>query len=391
MLLPGLDRTGSGATVPLNDDIGNAGLTTITSEDRRQMVESVRRLLADRHGEAVVRKTMETPSGIDEGVWRLLVELGLPGLVIAPEYEGLGGGAIEAEAIMEEAGAALLSAPLLSGWMAAALIEAADDTAAKARLLPQIARGAIASVAFTGDAGSWTPEGVAISATQGGNGWMLNGTASFVLHGQNAEILLAIARTPDGYGVFEVTSDASGLKTEALPTFDRTLRLARLTFDGVAATQLGSGGWDAVDTMLKLALVALAGEQAGGAKRVLEFTTRYAKERIQFGRPIGSFQAIKHMAANLLLETESAISVARAAAAALANDAKDADELVALAAFTCADAYNKVTADAVQMHGGIAFTWAHPAHLYLRRARADKQLFGDSDHYRERYLQALGA
>ncbi len=366
-------------------------MTTITAEDRRAMVESVRRLLSDKHGEAVVRKTMETASGIDDGVWKLLVELGVPGLIIAPEYEGLGGSAIEAEAIMEEAGAALLAAPLLSGWMAAALVEAAGDVSAKTRLLPQLARGAIAAVALTGDAGTWTPDSVAVTASESGNGWMLNGTASFVLHGQSAEIVLAVAKTKDGFGVFEIARDAKGLAVSSLPTFDRTLRLAKMTFDTVPASRLGDAGWSAVETMLKLALVALAGEQAGGARRVLEITTKYAKERIQFGRPIGSFQAIKHMAANLLLETESAISVARAAAAALANGANDADELIALAAFTCADAYNKVTADAIQMHGGIAFTWAHPAHLYLRRARADKQLFGNSDHYRERYLQALGA
>jgi alkylation response protein AidB-like acyl-CoA dehydrogenase len=366
-------------------------LSTITSEDRKAMTESVRRLLADKHSEAVVRRTMETPSGIDDASWKLLVELGLPGLIIPQEHDGLGGGPIEAEAIMEEAGSVLLGAPLLAGWMAASLIDATGDGAAKARLLPRLSAGGVASVALTGDAGSWKADGVALSAAQAGNGWTLSGTASFVLHGQNAELLLAVARTSDGFGIFEVAHDAGGLQIASLPTFDRTLRLARLTFDNVSAVKLGTAGWDAVAKVLDFALVALAGEQAGGARRVLEFTTQYAKERHQFGRAIGSFQAIKHMAANLLLETESAISVARAAAVALANDAPDASELVALAAFTCADAYNKVTADATQMHGGIAFTWAHPAHLYLRRARADGQLFGASDYHRERYLKALGA
>jgi alkylation response protein AidB-like acyl-CoA dehydrogenase len=366
-------------------------LTTITSEDRKAMTESVRRLLADKHGEAVVRRAMETPSGIDDASWKMVVELGLPGLVIPQEYDGLGGGPIEAEAIMEEAGSALFGAPLLAGWMAAALIDAAGDDAAKARLLPGLAAGRLATVALTSDAGTWTADGVAVSAKQAGNGWTLSGNASFVLHGQNAELVLVVANTPDGAGIFELARDANGLQIASLPAFDRTLRISRLTFDNAPATRLGHAGWDAVEKVLDFALVALAGEQAGGARRVLEITTQYAKERHQFGRAIGSFQAIKHMAANLLLETESAISVARAAAAALANNAPDADELVALAAFTCADAYNKVTADAIQMHGGIAFTWAHPAHLYLRRARADGQLFGASDYHRERYLKALGA
>ncbi len=369
----------------------NAHSPTISAEDRAAMTESVRRLLADRHGEAVVRKTMETQSGIDEASWKDLVELGVTGLVIPEEYGGLGGGPVEAEAIMEEAGAALLGAPLLSNMMAAVLIDACGDEAAKRRLLPAIADGATAAIALTGDAGTWTQQGVTLQATQSGNAWQLRGSASFVLHAQNAAVLLAVAQTSDGHGIFELAPDAAGLTIASLPTFDRTLRLARLACDGASALRLGTAGWDAVEKTMKFALVALAGEQAGGARRVLEMTTQYAKSRIQFGRAIGSFQAVKHMAADLLLETESATSTARAAAAALATNARDADELVALAAFVCADAYSKVTADAIQMHGGIAFTWAHPAHLYLRRARADAQLFGTSSIYRERYLEALGA
>jgi alkylation response protein AidB-like acyl-CoA dehydrogenase len=142
---------------------------------------------------------------------------------------------------------------------------------------------------------------------------------------------------------------------------------------------------------MDLALVALAGEQAGGAQRVLDFTVEYAKTRIQFGRQIGSFQAIKHMAADLLLETESAISAARNAAAKLAQGSDKSGEAVSLAAFACADAFVKTAADGIQMHGGIAFTWEHPAHLYLKRARADAQLFGSPAYHRERYLEQLGA
>jgi alkylation response protein AidB-like acyl-CoA dehydrogenase len=202
---------------------------------------------------------------------------------------------------------------------------------------------------------------------------------------------MVVAKVDGGFGIFEVAKDADGMSAEVLPTFDRTQRMAKLSFDHVGAQRLGTAGWEAVQAMLDVALVGLAGEQAGGARRVLEFTTQYAKQRVQFGRSIGSFQAIKHMAADLLLESESATSAARAAATALANDAPDKDAAVALAAFACADAFSKVTADAVQMHGGIAFTWAHPAHLYLRRARADAQLLGNSAYHRERYLQALGA
>jgi alkylation response protein AidB-like acyl-CoA dehydrogenase len=178
-----------------------------------------------------------------------------------------------------------------------------------------------------------------------------------------------------------------------MPTFDHTLRLARIGFAGTQAHRLDATRpvWCAVRQALNLALVALAGEQAGGARRCLEFTVDYAKSRIQFGRAIGSFQAIKHMAADLLLETESAISAARNAASRLAEGAKDAEAAISLAAFACADAFTTTTAASIQMHGGIAFTWAHPAHLYLRRARADAQLFGTPAVHRERYLAQLGA
>jgi alkylation response protein AidB-like acyl-CoA dehydrogenase len=366
-------------------------MSAITLEDRVAMTESVQRLLTARNTETDVRRVMETPSGFDESLWRELVELGVTGLTVPAEYAGLGGSAIELERIMEVAGESLLPAPLLACSMAATLIEATGDEAAKQRLLPDIVGGRIATVALTGEAGTWTQESVGVVAKLSGTGWRLDGSASFVLHGANAELILVVAKTDDGFGIFELTKAADGLGIETLRTFDRTQRLAKLTFTRVTALRLGAAGWAPVQKMLDLALIALAGDQAGGARRVLQFTVDYAKQRVQFGRAIGSFQAIKHMAADLLLESESATSAARAAADALASKAPDADAAVALAAFACADAYSKVTADAVQMHGGIAFTWAHPAHLYLRRARADAQLFGASDYHRERYLRALGA
>jgi len=171
------------------------------------------------------------------------------------------------------------------------------------------------------------------------------------------------------------------------------LRLAQVVFADAPGRRLNAkvAAWDAAKQALDLALIALAGEQAGGARRCLEFTVDYAKSRIQFGRAIGSFQAVKHMAADLLLESESATSAARNAAARLAEGADDADAAISLAAFACADAFTTVTATSIQMHGGIAFTWVHPAHLYLRRARADAQLFGPPPVWRERYLQQLGA
>jgi alkylation response protein AidB-like acyl-CoA dehydrogenase len=365
-------------------------VASLSAEERTALRDAVTRLLADHSTEADVRRTMETAQGYDEKLWSQLAEMGVAGLVIDEAYGGAGAGPLELEAVMEAAGAGLLCAPLLgSGVLAAGLLQGLDDAEAKARLLPGMAAGTvIAAAALTGDAGSWSPEGVAMSASADG---ALGGHASYVIHGQNAGVLLVLANAPDGLAVFEVAADAAGVAVAALPTFDHTLRLARITFDGAPGRRLQGQAWPAVQAALDLALVALAGDQAGGAQRCLEFTVDYAKTRFQFGRAIGSFQAVKHMAADLLLESESAISAARNAAAKLADAAPDAEAAVALAAFACADAYARTTADAIQMHGGIAFTWEHPAHLYLRRARSGAQLFGASNLHRERFLKALEA
>jgi alkylation response protein AidB-like acyl-CoA dehydrogenase len=375
---------------------GEERVPAITAEDRVALADSLHRLLSDKSAEADVRRVMETPSGYDPELWRQLAEMGLVGLIIAEEYGGVGAGPVELERVMEQAGAALLCAPLLSsGVLAAGLLQALDDEAAKTRLLPAIADGSrIATVALTGAKGGWTAADVAVAAeARGDDVWALSGVASFVTDGQNADVILVVARRLDHLAVFEVEPAAVGLAIKPLPTFDHTRRLAEISFDAAPARKLATTApvWPAVEAALDLAGIALAGDEAGGARRALEMTVDYAKTRAQFGRLIGSFQAIKHMAADLLLESESAISAARHAAARLADGAADAGAAIALASFACADAYSAVTATAIQMHGGIAFTWAHPAHLYLRRARADAQLFGAAAQYRERYLKALGA
>ncbi len=369
-------------------------MATISAEELSALRDALHRLLADHATEADVRRVMETPAGYDPELWRQLAEMGVVGLIIDQAYGGAEAGPVELEAVMEEVGAALLCSPLLaSGVLAAEFLRALGDESAETRLLPRIANGSlIATVALTGERGDWTSEGAEIAAVRHGDDWRLSGTAAYVLHGQNAGVILAVAEGPGGALAFEVDPNAEGVAIEPMPTFDKTLRLARITFSDTEAFLLDPAVpvWDAVKQALDLSLVALAGEQAGGARRCLEFTVDYAKSRIQFGRAIGSFQAIKHMAADLLLETESAISAARDAAAVLARGAPEACATIALAAFACADAFVETAATSIQMHGGIAFTWAHPAHLYLRRARADAQLFGSPAFHRERFLQELG-
>lgn len=370
-------------------------MNTLSIEERTALRDAMHRLMQDANSEAQVRAVMDTEQGYDPQLWQQLAQMGITGLIVPEEFGGSGVGPLELEAIMEEAGSALLSAPLLaSSVVAAELIRALGDEALQQRLLPEIASGrSIVSAVLTDDSGTWNPTDIAIQAKQVDGQWQLSGRGNYVLHGQNADVLIVLAQADRSLTAFVVEADSPGLQVSALPTFDRTLRMASVDFAGVAASLVEHTGdvAAAVKRALDLGLVALAGEQAGGAQRVLEFTVEYAKTRIQFGRQIGSFQAIKHMAADLLVETESAVSAARDAAAALAEQRSNTAQAVSLAAFACADAYVKTTADSVQMHGGIAFTWEHPAHLYLRRARANAQLFGDSSYHREQYLQALGA
>lgn len=366
-------------------------MTAITIEERGAIRESFARLLSDQCSEEHVRRTMASDEGYDPALWQSMADMGIIGLVVDPEHGGIGAGPVELEMIMEEAGARLLPGPLLSSAvLAAGLVAASDDAGAKARLLPEIASGQrIATVALTGDTGSWTREGVMVRAEFEGDLGRLYGSASFVTAANVANTLLVVATTPAGLATFEVDPAAPGVGIEALESWDLTQRLSRVTFDAAPAVPLRGADEAAIEHALNLARIALAGEQAGAARQIFDVTIDYLKTRVQFGRPIGGFQAIKHMAADLLIEVESATSAARAAAQAIADDAPDREILVNLASFACADAFSEVAAAAIQMHGGIAFTWEHPAHLYLRRARADAQLFGSSDLYRERYVAAL--
>lgn len=366
---------------------------TISAAERTALREAVRDLLRDACTEQDVRKVMNSGDGFDRGLWRQLAELGVVGMLIDPGYGGSGLGSLELEAVTEETGAALLPSPFISsGVLAASLIQAAGSPEDQKRLLPGIASGeSIATVALTGKRGTWAPGGVDVTAGADG---ALTGGARYVTFGQAADIILVAARTADGIGVFEVAPDAPGFTRTAESVFDPTVRLSAFAFDRTPARRLGTAGWDAVQAALDLAVLALAGEQAGGARRILDITVEYLKTRIQFGRPIGSFQALKHFAADLLLEVESATSAARHAAAehaAAAGLPGAAAGAVALAGFTCAEAFETTALYAIQMHGGIGFTWEHPAHLFLRRARSGAQLFGGSRAHRERYLVSKGA
>ncbi|BBY81234.1 acyl-CoA/acyl-ACP dehydrogenase [Mycolicibacterium pulveris] len=363
---------------------------TISVAERAQLRAAVGELLREKCTEADVRRVMGTEEGFDRELWRRLAEQGLLGMLVDDEHGGLGFGALELEAVAEETGAALLPAPFIaSAVLTAALVRAAGSDDDKQRLLPGLADGtSIGTVAITGPSGSWTADSVDVRV---GADSALTGAAHYVTWGQVADVVLVVARSDDGIGVFEVAPDAEGFDRTAVTVFDPTVRLSTFTFADTPARRLGTAGWDAVQQALDYAVIACAGEQVGGARAIFDMTVDYLKTRVQFGRAIGSFQALKHMAADLLLELENATSAAQHAAAEMAAGSETVSGAIALAGFTCAEAYETVAMNAIQMHGGIAFTWEHPAHLYLRRARTGLQLFGDPRLHRERYLVAKGA
>jgi alkylation response protein AidB-like acyl-CoA dehydrogenase len=272
------------------------------------------------------------------------------------------------------------------------LIHSGDD-AAKKDFLPGIASGeTIATLAFTEPSGKWDEAGITMEATKSGDGYTLSGTKSFVLDGHTANLILVAARTNGAVSLFAVDADASGLTRTPLSTMDQTRKQAKLDFDNTPARLIGAEGqgWDVLSRVLDLAAVGLAAEQVGGAQECLEMAVQYAKDRVQFGRPIGSFQAIKHKCADMLLEVESAKSAAYYAGWCASELNDELPSVASLAKSYCSEAYFHTTAENIQIHGGIGFTWEHPAHLYFKRAKSSELLFGDPTYHRELLAQRIG-
>ena len=285
------------------------------SEEQEELRKVVRDFLNAKSDEGAVRELMETDSGYDPAVWSQMGEqMGLQGLIIPEEFGGSGYSYVELIVVLEEMGRRLLCAPYFATVALAAntLLHSGDD-AAKAEYLPGIASGeTIATLAFTEANGKWDESGITMPATGSGSDYTLTGEKMYVLDGTTAGLILVAARTAGGVSLFAVQGDAAGLTREGLSTMDQTRKQARLSFDGTPAKLIGTegGGWDVLSRVLDLAAVALAAEQVGGAQECLEMAVQYAKDRVQFGRPIGSFQAIKHKCADMLLEVESSKSAA---------------------------------------------------------------------------------
>jgi alkylation response protein AidB-like acyl-CoA dehydrogenase len=365
------------------------------SEEQEELRKTVRAFLEAKSAETAVREQMETEDGFDPAVWSQMGEqMGLQGLAIPEEFGGSGYGFVELGVVLEEMGRALLCAPYFSTVVLAAntLLHSGDD-AAKAKYLPGIASGeTIATLAYTEPSGKWDEAGITMEATAAGDGWTLTGTKMFVLDGHTANLIIVAAQTGKGTSLFAVQGDAAGLTRTALSTMDQTRKQAKLEFAGTPAELIGTEGegWTVLGSVLDLAAVGLAAEQVGGAQKVLEMAVDYAKVRVQFGRPIGSFQAIKHKCADMLLEVESAKSAAYYGMWCASEMNDELPSVASLAKAYCSEAYFHATAENIQIHGGIGFTWEHPAHLYFKRAKSSELLFGDPTYHRELLAQRIG-
>jgi acyl-CoA dehydrogenase len=351
------------------------------SDETDLLRATLREAFSHLSGSAEVRAAMVTEEGFNRSVWgRLTGELGLPGLALPEEFGGAGFGMRDLAVAFEEAGAYSLCSPLFATTgLALPLLQAIGDGDALQRYAPDLAGGDLtATVALAEEDGHWSLNGVSCLASETADGWVLNGTKSYVVDGSSAGVVLVVARLADGeVGVFAVRGDAVGLTRTPLVTLDQTRRLARLVLDATPAVRIGtSDATAAVNHATAVARSLLAAEQVGGAQRCLDMTVEYAKTRMQFGRAIGSFQAIKQKLAECLIYVESARSAAYAAAEAAASDDPEFEHIAAIAVLTASEAFRTVSAQTIQLHGGIGFTWEHDAHLYFKRARSSALLLG---------------
>jgi alkylation response protein AidB-like acyl-CoA dehydrogenase len=376
-------------------------LTTATltfTDEQEELRTAVRRFLADKAPSDAVRRVMDTEEGHDPAVWAQMAgQLGLPGIALPEEHGGLGFGAVELGIVLEELGRALSPEPFLATVaLAGRALATSTDEDLKRRWLPGIVDGtATAALAVREDGGGWDLDGVRTVAEAAGDEHVLTGTKTFVIHGEAADLLLVVARTADGPALFAVDAAAGplGLTRTRLAVLDPTRRLARVELVGVPARRVAAPAGH-LREVLDLAVVAVAAEQVGGAQACLDLAVEYAKIRVQFGRPIGSFQAIKHKCADMLLELEAARSALHHATALAADrDGTDPGELAAAAAVCgawCGAAAVHVAKETIQIHGGIGYTWEHDAHLYLKRAKSSQLLFGAPAAHRARLADLVG-
>jgi alkylation response protein AidB-like acyl-CoA dehydrogenase len=369
------------------------------SEEQEMLRRSTRDFLAKECGSKVVRKLMEGPDAYDETLWKKMAGLGWTSLGIPEQYGGAGT-FLDLIVVLEECGRRLLPGPFFAtmGLAVPALIEAGTESQKK-EVLTAIANGtARATLAMTEPSGRWDAGGVTLAAKPVAGGWQLDGVKLFVPDAHGADYIVVAARTrgegEEGISLFLIKGRPKGMTVAQLQTLDMTRRWSEVRFDAVqldANALMGAAhkGWPPLKRALEWGTAALCAEMVGGAQKVLEDSTEYAKTRHQFGKPIGIYQAVSHKLADMLVLSESGRSATYYAAWAVEADAPDRSLASSMAKAYVSDAYRKVAGDGIQVHGGIGFTWEHDMHLYFKRAKASEVTLGDATYHRELVAQSL--
>ena len=371
------------------------------NEEQELLRNTARKFFENECGSDTVRRLMETREGMSPELWKKVAEQGWLGLIYPDQYDGMGLGLVDLVVLMEEMGRAVAPGPYFSTVLLGglAILEAGSD-AQKKEWLPKIAAGdKRVALAWMEPSAQLGPAGVALSAVEKGGTYTLTGTKLFVHDAHTADALVVAARTrpgagADGVSLFLLPKSAAGLEVTLLPTMDQTRKLCEVACSAVtvgADALLGAAGtgWEPLARVLDRATVALCAEMCGGAQKVLDMTVEYAKIRQAFGRPIGSYQGVKHRAADMLVDVENSKSITYYAAWALDEGSPEAPLAVSMAKAYVSDAFRRVSAAGIQLHGGIGFTWEHDLHLYFKRAKGSEFTFGDATHHRERVAQLV--
>ncbi|KZX55050.1 acyl-CoA dehydrogenase [Halioglobus sp. HI00S01] len=378
------------------------------TEEQEMIRDTAEAFLAEVSTSEAVRSAMATEAGYDAELWqRICGEMYWQAIHIPEEYGGMGLGYVEVVAMMEQMGRYLLCSPFFATVCqgANALLLAGSDEQ-KTHWLGKLCEGGLtATIASNGGVASWGPESVTATWRRDGDAYVLDGSYRYVIDGHTAQLIVVAAREvgseeESGISLFLLPADTPGLSREWLPTMDQTRKQAALSLDGVrleADALLGDAGsgWAVLSQVQDLAAIALAAEQVGGCQQLLDSAVEYTSERVQFGRTIASFQAVKHKAADMMLLTE----VARSAiyyAACVAQEALQGTELAAelpeaasVVKSYCSDAYFAIAGDTLQLHGGVGFTWEYDVHLYFKRAKSSEQFLGNGTQHRERLAAQL--
>ena len=374
------------------------------TEEQELLRASARRFLENECPTAFVRQRMAEPAAMTDVFWQQLADQGWFGILFPEEAGGSGLGLVEMTVLMEEMGRAVMPGPFFSTVLlgGAAILEV-GSLAQQQEWLPRIAAGsAKVTLAWTEPNARWDAAGIVATGRETAGGFVLSGTKLFVADAHLSDAVVVAVRTrdgstmEDGVSLFLVPKDAAGFAVTLLPTIDETRKLCEVRLDNVAvpaASLLGEkhGGWPPLSRVLDRATVALCAEMCGGAQQVLDMTTAYAKIRLTFGKPIGSYQGVKHRAADMLVDVENAKSLTYYAAWAIDEGLAEAPLAVSMAKAYTSDAYRKVAGAGIQLHGGIGFTWEHDLQLYFKRAKASEVAFGDATWHRERVARLMTA